>query len=131
MIDKGLIGKEGQIDKVVKEVEMIEEHALDKIHQTRINLAKKKPKILDPIRENQKNLEVERLERRFNESQANSKATMTRIQKDNLETSKELERISRMEDPIKMMEEKKEQNRILYQQLKSKLSQMGSTYDGS
>ena len=31
-MDKGLIGKEGAIDKVVKEIEMIEEHALDKIH---------------------------------------------------------------------------------------------------
>ena len=40
MIDKGLVGQSGTIDKVVKEVANIEEHALEKIHQTRINLAK-------------------------------------------------------------------------------------------
>ena len=68
MIDKGLIGNKGAIDKVVKEVEMIEEYALDKIHQQRINMAKKKSKIMDPIRENQKDLMKERLERRFHES---------------------------------------------------------------
>ena len=39
---KGLIGKEGHIDKVVKEIEMIEEYALEKIYQTRINQARKK-----------------------------------------------------------------------------------------
>ena len=33
MIDKGLIGNKGAIDKVVKEIEMIEEHALEKISQ--------------------------------------------------------------------------------------------------
>ena len=37
MIDKGLIGNKGAIDKVVKEIEMIEEHALEKITQNRIN----------------------------------------------------------------------------------------------
>ena len=42
MIDKGLIGNKGAIDKVVKEIEMIEEHALEKITQNRINMAKKK-----------------------------------------------------------------------------------------
>ena len=64
--------------------------------------------MIDPIRENQKNLEKERLVRRFNESQANSKARMAKIQKDNKETTRELLRISRLEDPIKMMEERKE-----------------------
>ena len=68
MIDKGLIGQSGTIDKVVKEVANIEEHALEKIHQTRINLAKQKNQMLDPIRENRRNLEKERLTRRFNES---------------------------------------------------------------
>ena len=66
---------------MVKEVEMIEEHALEKIHQKRINLLRQrqKQKILDPIRENRQNLEKERLERRFNESQAQSKAKMAAI----------------------------------------------------
>ena len=64
---------------------------------------------MDPIRENQKNLEKERMIRRFNESQANSKARMASIQKDNKETAKELTRISRLEDPIKMMQERKEE----------------------
>lgn len=68
MIDKGLIGNKGAIDKVVKEIEMIEEHALEKIMQARINMAKKKATIMDPIRENQKDLMKERLERRFHES---------------------------------------------------------------
>ena len=72
---------------MVKEVEMIEEHALEKIHQKRINLLKQKQKILDPIRENRQNLEKERLERRFHESQAQSKAKMAAIQKDNRETT--------------------------------------------
>ena len=31
MIEKGLVGKEGKIEKVVKEVEMIEDYALEKI----------------------------------------------------------------------------------------------------
>ena len=66
---------------------MIEEHALEKIHQKRINLLKQKQKILDPIRENRQNLEKERLERRFHESQAQSKAKMAAIQKDNRETT--------------------------------------------
>ena len=64
--------------------------------------------MIDPIRENQKNLEKERLVRRFNQSQANSKALMDSIQKDNKVTSKELLRVSRLEDPIKMMQERKE-----------------------
>ena len=51
---------------------------------------------------------------------------MASIQKDNKETSKELERISRLEDPIKMMQDHKEQQKIQYQQLKLKLSQMTS-----
>ena len=64
---------------MVKEVEMIEEHALEKIHQKRINLLRQKQKILDPIRENRQNLEKERLQRRFYESQAQSKAKMAAI----------------------------------------------------
>ena len=108
MIDKGLIGQSGTIDKVVKEVANIEEHALEKIHQTRINLAKQKNQMLDPIRENRRNLEKERLTRRFNESQAQSKSRMASIQKDNRETQRELERISKLEDPIKMFEEKRD-----------------------
>lgn len=55
MIDKGLIGKEGRIEKVVKEVEMIEDYALEKMAANRANLLKSKPVILDPIRENQQN----------------------------------------------------------------------------
>ena len=31
-LQKGLIGNKGAIDKVVKEVELIEEHAIEKIH---------------------------------------------------------------------------------------------------
>ena len=31
-LDKGLIGNSGKIDKVVKEIEQIEEHALEKIY---------------------------------------------------------------------------------------------------
>ena len=47
MIEKGLIGKEGKIEKVVKEIEMIEDYALEKIAQNRINQAKKKVVMLD------------------------------------------------------------------------------------
>ena len=72
LIEKGLLGKASQIDKVVKEIEMIEEYALEKIAAVRINIEKKKKlgrqKVLDPIQENQRVLEIERLERRFNES---------------------------------------------------------------
>ena len=64
--------------------------------------------MLDPIRENRRNLEKERLTRRFNESQAQSKSRMASIQKDNRETQRELERISKLEDPIKMFEEKRD-----------------------
>ena len=72
MIEKGLIGKEGKIEKVVKEIEMIEDYALEKIAQTRANQKKKKQGILDQIKENQRNDMKERLERRFNEAQASS-----------------------------------------------------------
>ena len=40
---------------------------------------------------------------------------MAKIQKDNKETSKELLRISRLEDPIKMMHERKEAQKVQYQ----------------
>ena len=33
MIDKGLIGNAGALEKAFKEVEMLEEHALEKIQQ--------------------------------------------------------------------------------------------------
>ena len=64
--------------------------------------------MLDPIRENKRKLEKQTLERRFNEFQAHTKAKMQEIQKQNASTSKELERISRLEDPIKMYVERKE-----------------------
>ena len=71
LIDKGLIGKAGQIDKVVKEIEMIEEYALEKIAAVRIKLSEEKKrgqtKVFDPIKENQRAIQLERLERRFNE----------------------------------------------------------------
>ena len=98
LIDKGLIGKAGQIDKVVKEIEMIEEYALEKIAAVRIKLAEEKKrgrtKVFDPIKENQRAIELDRLSRRFNESQANSKAMYSKIEKDNHTTSVELDRIS-------------------------------------
>ena len=65
--------------------------------------------MLDPIRENRRNLEKERLERRFNESQAQSKARMASIQKENKITGIELERIERLVDPFVMFEERKEE----------------------
>ena len=49
MIDKGLIGKAGQIDKVTKQIEMIEEYAIEKISKSRITNAQV---IMNPIREN-------------------------------------------------------------------------------
>ena len=52
MIDKGLIGKEGKIEKVVKEVEMIEDYALEKISAQREASRTRKSGILDPIQEN-------------------------------------------------------------------------------
>ena len=79
---------------------------------------------MDPVSENRQNAEKERLERRFNEGQAQSKSTMISIKKDNRETSRELERISKLEDPIKMFEDKKEKDKERYKELKEKLSQM-------
>ena len=55
--------------------------------------------MLDPIKENRRKLEKERLERRFNESQAQTKAKLAYIKKQNKETGIELERIERLQDP--------------------------------
>ena len=68
MIDKGLLGSKGAIEKVMNEVQNIEEYALEKIYATRTTQAKTKQYILDPIRENKRILEKERINRRFNQS---------------------------------------------------------------
>ena len=125
-LQKGLIGNKGAIDKVVKEVELIEEHAIEKIHQNRIKILQRKQEMLDPIRENRRNLEKERLERRFNESQAQSKARMASIQKENKITGIELERIERLVDPFVMFEERKEEQKVKYKALKKKLASLTS-----
>ena len=64
-----------------------------------MNMLKQKKGVLDPIKENRRKLEKERLERRFNESQAQSKAKLAFIKKQNKETGIELERIERLHDP--------------------------------
>ena len=65
--------------------------------------------MLDPIRENARNLEKQRLVRRYDECMAHTEAQMAEIRKVNSITTKELERISKLEDPIKMFEDKKDQ----------------------
>ena len=65
----------------MKEVELIEEYALEKIQQTRLKILREKNGMLDPIKENRRKLEKERLERRFNESQAQTKAKLAYIKK--------------------------------------------------
>lgn len=42
MIDKGLIGHAGALEKAFKEVEFLEEHALEKIQQSRANAREQK-----------------------------------------------------------------------------------------
>lgn len=48
------------------------------------------------------------------------------IEKDNAETSKELERIIAQKDPIQMMEDKRERNKHLYQKLKMRMAHITS-----
>ena len=51
---------------------------------------------------------------------------MMMIEKDNVETTKELNRISNQKDPFIMMENKKARNKHLYQKLKMRLSHLAS-----
>ena len=57
---------------------------------------------------------------------AHSQAKMQELKKINLETQRELERISKLEDPIQMFEDKKQEQKTKYSELKQKLSQMTS-----
>ena len=65
--------------------------------------------MLDPIRENARNLEKQRLVRRYDEQMAHTEAQMAEIRKVNSITTKEVERISKLEDPIKMFEDRKDE----------------------
>lgn len=57
---------------------------------------------------------------------AHTEAQMAEIRKVNSITTKELERISKLEDPIKMFEDKKDQQKVKYREMKQRLSQMKS-----
>ena len=82
--------------------------------------------MLDPIRENARNLEKQRLVRRYDETMAHTEAQMAEIRQVNSITAKEVERISKLEDPIKMFEDRKDENKAKYRQMKQRLSQMKS-----
>ena len=128
-IDKGLVGSAGAMKKAVRAVEALEEYAIEKIQQSRANTKShkaQKAQMLDPIRENRRKVEKQRLVRRYEEQMAHSSAQMSEIQKMNTVTAKELERISRLEDPIRMFEERKEEQKEKYRELKEKLSHMTS-----
>ena len=72
MIKHQLIGKEGKIEKVTKEIEMVEEQALKKIVQLRAKLANLR--YMEPISEHIK--KREQFKESFNASQAMSKARL-------------------------------------------------------
>ena len=48
------------------------------------------------------------------------------IEKDNSETTKELDRIMAQKNPVEMMEDKKARNKHLYQKLKMRMSHLSS-----
>ena len=79
--------------------------------------------MMNPVKEVWKDLKKERLYKRVNESMTRSKPVMTQIMKDNKETEIDLQRISRLEDPIEQYKKNKENNKIQYEKLMGRLSQ--------
>ena len=76
-IDKGLVGSAGAMKKAVRAVEALEEYAIEKIQQSRANAKShkaQKAQMLDPIRENRRKVEKQRLVRRYEEQMAHSSA---------------------------------------------------------
>ena len=122
MLDKGLIGKSGQIDKTVQQIQMIEQRALDRIEKNYRAQLWKEPEKMTEAKEMLKDLKKERLQRSIDADLTKSTHLMSKIQKENDKTELELERISRIEDPVQMYQEKKEENKAKYEKLKHKIA---------